>query len=198
MVAGDPGALLVIEMLPVVLPVAVGANVAVKEPLPPAAILLGTPLMLKPVPLALAAEIVSVALPVLFRVMVCAALELTATLPKLTLAGVMVNCGCDAVPVPVSAITIREPGALLVMVILPVKLPAVVGANFAVKEVFCPGFRVTGVVNPVMLNPAPDAVAAEIVTLAVPEFVSVTDTEALAPVSTLPKGMLDGLAESWP
>ena len=53
-------------------------------------------------------------------------------------------------------------------------------------------------VNPVMLNPVPDAPAAEMVTLAVPVFVSVTGTDPLAPVSTLPKGTLVGLAESCP
>jgi len=190
----------VIEMLPLALPVDVGANVAVKDALWPALMLvgIGNPLMLNPVPLALAAEIVRVALPVLFRVMVWGALAFTATFPKLTLPGVMESCGCVAVPVPVSAIVIGEPGALLVIEMLPVKLPAEAGANFAVREVFCPAFRVIGVDIPVMLNPVPDALAEEMVTLAVPEFVSVTATDAVAPVSTLPKGTLVGLAESCP
>ena len=189
-----------IEMLPLALPVDVGANVAVKDALWPALMLvgIGNPLMLNPVPLALAAEIVRVALPVLFSVMVCGVLVVTATFPKLTFPGVMVSCGCVAVPVPVSAIVIGEPGALLVIEMLPVKLPAEAGANFAVREVFCPAFRVIGVDIPVMLNPVPDALAEEMVTLAVPEFVSVTATDAVAPVSTLPKGTLVGLAESCP
>jgi hypothetical protein len=40
------------------------------------------------------------------------------------------------VPVPLRAIAIGEPGALLVMEMLPFALPAVVGANLAVTEVF--------------------------------------------------------------
>lgn len=81
---------------------------------------------------------------------------------------------------------------------LPVALPGVVGANFAVTEVFSPALIVIGTVNPLMLKPAPDAFAAEIVTLAVPVFVKVTGTDPLLPSIRLPKLMLAGLAESAP
>jgi len=57
---------------------------------------------------------------------------------------------------------------------------------------------VSGVANPVMLKPVPEAEAAEMVTLAVPEFVSVTDCEPLVPTGTLPKFTLVGFAESPP
>jgi hypothetical protein len=80
----------------------------------------------------------------------------------------------------------------------PVALPAVVGENFAVNDVLCPAFSVIGVVRPVMLNPAPDAVPDEIATLAVPEFVRVTLTEPLAPTSRPPKLMLPGFAVRFP
>lgn len=110
----------------------------------------------------------------------------------------MVSCGCAAVPVPLSAIARGEPAALLVMATLPVTAPAVVGANFTVNEVFCPALIVTGAVNPLMLNPVPEALAAEIVTLAVPVFVNVTGTEPALPSNRLPKAMLAGLAESAP
>jgi len=94
-VAGEPGALLVIEMLPVTLPVAVGANCAVNVVFDPALIVVGIarPEILKPVPLALAALIVNAALPVLDSVIVCGELLPTFTLPKATLAGLMVNWG---------------------------------------------------------------------------------------------------------
>ena len=72
---------------------------------------------------------------------------------------------------PLSGIVSSEPGALLVMETLPVKLLAEAGAKLTVKEVFCPALRVVGKDKPVMLNPVPEALAAEIVTLAVPEFV---------------------------
>jgi hypothetical protein len=91
-VAGEPGALLVIEILPVAAPEAVGANCVVNVVFAPALIVVGTakPLILKPAPDALAAEMVSPTLPVLVNVTVCAELPLTFTLPKATLAGVMV------------------------------------------------------------------------------------------------------------
>lgn len=56
---------------------------------------------------------------------------------------------------------------------LPVALPAAVGENLAVNDVLCPAVSVSGAVRPVMLNPVPDVLACEIVTLAVPEFVNV-------------------------
>jgi len=76
-------------------------------------------------------------------------------------------------PVPDNPIASGEPGALLVIETLPLALPVVVGVNLAVNEVFAPALIVTGTVIPLMLKPVPDALAAEIVTLAVPEFVSV-------------------------
>jgi len=55
-VAGDPGALLVIEIFPVAPPVDAGANWVVKETLAPGLIVCGTfrPLKLNPVPEAVA------------------------------------------------------------------------------------------------------------------------------------------------
>jgi hypothetical protein len=55
-VAGEPGALLTIEILPVSVPAAGGLNFAVNDVLPPALIVIGivAPLMLNPVPEALA------------------------------------------------------------------------------------------------------------------------------------------------
>ncbi len=99
---------------------------------------------------------------------------------------------------PLRAICKGEPGALLVIDMSPVTAPGVVGANFAVKEVFAPALIVTGTVNPLMLNPVPETVAAVIVTLAVPVFDNVTGTDPLLPSSKLPKGTLAGLAESAP
>jgi hypothetical protein len=103
-----------------------------------------------------------------------------------------------AVPDPVKAIESGELGALLTIEMLPLALPAVVGENFAVNDVLCPAFKVNGVVRPVMLNPVPDALPDEIATLAVPEFVTVTLTEPLAPTSRLPKLMLPGFAVRFP
>ena len=87
---------------------------------------------------------------------------------------------------------------MLLMETLPLALPAVVGENVAVNEVLCAGLRVSGAVTPLMVNPVPEALAAEMVTLAVPEFVNVTVCDPLLPTSTLPKLTLTGLGVSCP
>lgn len=81
--------MLMIEMLPTGLPAEVGANWAVSVVLRPAPSVCGTasPLMLKPVPDAVACEIVTFADPEFVNVIVCDPLLPTATEPKLTLAG---------------------------------------------------------------------------------------------------------------
>ncbi len=81
---------------------------------------------------------------------------------------------------------------------LPVKLLAEAGAKLAVKEVVCPGLRVAGTDKPVMLKPVPEVLAAEIVTLAVPELLNVKVCVPLLPTSTLPKLKLEGLGVSAP
>ena len=197
-VAGEPGALLVIEMLPEALPFTVGANFAVKDALPPAAIVAGSgsPDRLNPAPDAVACEMTVLAFPGLLSVMVAMPLLPTFTLLKLTLVGLIVSWGC--VPVPLSETDSGEFGALLTMEMLPLAFPAEVGANFAVNDVPCPAFSVIGVAKPLMLNPAPEALAEDTTTLAVPVFVNVTATETVAPMTKLPKLMLPGLALSRP
>lgn len=101
-------------------------------------------------------------------------------------------------PEPAKAIVNGVPGALLATEMLPVALPAAVGENFAAKVVVWPAARVAGTDSPVMLNPVPDALPCEMVTLAVPELVKVTFTVPLAPTSKLPKLMLDGFAAKLP
>jgi hypothetical protein len=102
------------------------------------------------------------------------------------------------VPLPLRAIVSAEFGALLVIEMLPVVLPTTEGENCAVNVVFCPALTVNGVDKPLILKPVPVTLAAEIVTLAVPEFVSVTICDPLLPTTTLPKLTLAGLAVSAP
>jgi hypothetical protein len=78
----------------------------------------------------------------------------------------------------------------------PVTLPDEVGPKTTLKVVFFPAAIVAGTVSPVMLNPVPDTVACEIVSVAVPPFVKLIVCELLLPVTTLPKLALAGLAES--
>ena len=101
-------------------------------------------------------------------------------------------------PLPLRAIVSAAFGALLVIEMLPVALPATEGENCAVNVLFCPALIVNGVDKPLILKPVPVTLAAEIVTLAVPEFVSAIVCDPLLPTTTLPKLTLAGLAASTP
>jgi hypothetical protein len=200
-VAGDPGALLLIEMLPEKLPLAFGENLAVKDVLPPAAIVAGiaSPERLNPVPEAFACDTTVLAFPGLLRVIVAVAVLPVPTLLKFTFVGLMLSKGCGgAVPMPLSAMPSGEFGALLAIEMLPLALPAEVGANLAVNEKAWPGLSVTGVAGAMKLKPGPEELAAEINTFAVPVFVNVTPTDSYAPVIRFPKLMLAGLADKRP
>lgn len=70
---------------------------------------------------------------------------------------------------------------LEVMVTLPLAAPPVGGANFTENDVLWPAFNVKGKLNPLRLNPAPPALAAEIVRLVPPVFVSVSGRLELLP-----------------
>jgi len=92
----------------------------------------------------------------LVKVIVCDPLLPVATEPKLTVDGFAVSCPC--VPVPDIAIAVGEPGALLTIEMLPVELPAAVGANVALNEALLPALIVIGMLAPLTVYPAPDAV----------------------------------------
>ena len=99
-------------------------------------------------------------------------------------------------PVPDSGILRLGFAPLDVTLMLPLVAPAVVGANITVNDALCPAVNVSGRVRPLKLNPAPLAVAAEMVRLLPPEFVSVPESDLDAPVCTLPKLKVDGLGET--
>lgn len=196
--SGEFGALLVRLTDPLTAPAEVGANTALNVADFPAAMLSGVliPDVLKPVPVTVTAVIVTEAVPPLVRSIVCELFVPVTTLPKAALLGVAASCGWVAVPL--RAIVRGDPGALLTIEMLPVGLPADVGANLAVSVVVRPAPSVFGVVNPLILNPLPDAVACEMVTLAVPEFVNVIVWVPLLPTPTEPKLTLAGLAPICP
>ena len=85
--------MLTIERLPVAAPAEVGAKMAENEALLPALIVIGmlAPLMLNPVPEGVAPVTVNVPVPAFVSVNVCVPLLPTATLPKATLAGLIVS-----------------------------------------------------------------------------------------------------------
>ncbi|MGD1212835.1 MAG: hypothetical protein ABR973_15955, partial [Candidatus Acidiferrales bacterium] len=105
------------------------------------------------------------ALPVFVRVTVCELLPPTLTLPKLTLDGVTVSCDCT--PVPLKAIGVGEPGALLVSEMLPEAVPEEVGAKTALNVVLLPG-EIVWAEKPVTLNPLPATLSCETVRFALP------------------------------
>ena len=141
--AGEPFVVSVID--PVEEPAAVGVNTALKFSVAPAATVVDvvSPDTLKPEPVALTCEKVSVALPVFFNVTTLESLFPTTTLPKATLVGLAEPSACR--PVPLSAIAAGDPGALLVIEMLPATLPSAVGANVTEKVVLAPALMLVGV-----------------------------------------------------
>lgn len=86
--------------------------------------------------------------PVFFNVSVWGDVLPSTTLPKLMLVGLVVRSPA-ATPVPESP-TFVVPLAVT-NAILPLALPAVVGANLTLKFPLCPTAKVTGAVIPLML-----------------------------------------------
>ncbi len=195
-VLGELGASLTSERLPDTLPVVVGANCTLRVLDCPGGRVIGkvSPLMVKPTPVALPCTMVKLAEPELVKVRFCRPVLPMSTLPKLALGGVTKSCGCT--PVPLRATVLGEMGALLSSERLPDTLPVAVGANCTLSVLDCPGGRVSGKVNPLMVKLAPVALACAMVRLAVPELVKVRFCRPVLPTSTLPRLMLGGVTES--
>ena len=138
------------------------------------------PLMENPVPLTVAAEMVTVGPPGLVRVSERFVLLPTCRLPKARLVGLAVRVP-GATPVPESAMLRLGFDPLEVMVTLPVAAPAAVGANFTENKVLWPAVRVTGRDRPLKLNPVPLALAAEMVMVVPPLLVSVPESDFEVP-----------------
>lgn len=127
--SGEPGALLASEIEPFTEPAELGEKATLNVVFWPALIETGVvrPEMLNPVPVTVAELIVSVAVPPLVIVTGVVFVFPSVTFPKATEVGFAEICACK--PVPLSGIVAGEPGALLVMEMLPEAVPAVVGAN---------------------------------------------------------------------
>jgi hypothetical protein len=132
-------------------------------------------------------ETVRLEFPVLVMVTLFELVLPAVMLPKLRLVGLADIVTDAAAPVPLTATVVGELDALLAIVIVPLRLPAVVGANCVLNVVLCPAFSVVGVGNPLKLNPAPPIVICEIVSDADPVFVSVKLCDFVWPSTTLPK-----------
>src|SRR5579859_1940395 len=85
----------------------------------------------------------------------------------------LTECAC-ATPVPVRVFVAGEFQALLVTLTLPVALPTTAGAKVTLTLAVCPGDKISPVTPPPALNPAPETVTVEIVTLKFPTLVRVT------------------------
>jgi hypothetical protein len=159
MTNGEFPALLTRDTDPVTTPAVVGANTMLNEELVPAPIVSGieSPLVLKPAPETFACVIVTLAAPVLVKLIFWELVIPVTTFPKLALEGVAERCPCT--PVPLNEIIREGSVAVLVIVTVPDAFPVTVGANLTVNEVFCPAPRVTGKESPVMLKPDPAALA---------------------------------------
>jgi hypothetical protein len=191
-VKGDPGALLVIETLPVAAEPFVGANVTLKDAVWPGfRVWFAKVDIVKTEPLTLAPVIETCAVPEFVIVTVEDVFWPTATLGKLTLDGLAFNAPCA--PAPLKLILRGDPGAVLAIETLPVAGVPFVGVNVTLNDALCPGDKVWAA-RADMANPAPVTPDPVIETEAVPEFVSVIDDEEFWPTATLPKLTLEGLA----
>jgi hypothetical protein len=79
---------------------------------------------------------------------------------------------------------------------VPLAAPAVVPFNQTTKLALCPASSVAGIDMLDSVNSLFEKLACEIVTIALPVFVTVAFCETLPPIVTLPKLKLDGLIEN--
>src|ERR1035437_8801351 len=162
--------------LPLAAPLVVGEKSTVNEVLWPAFSVKGnvSPLKLNPVPLAVAAEIVRLVPPELVKVPVNDFEVPIWMFPNARLAGFAASAP-GVTPVPESGMLKLGFAPVEVMLTLPLAAPLVVGVKSTVNDVLLPAFSVKGNARPLKLNPAPLAVAADIVRLVAPVLVSVSD-----------------------
>ena len=153
-----------------------GANFTVKDVLCPALSVTGIvmPLTLNPLPVADAAEMVTLLPPLLVRVTDWLPVEPTVTLPKVRLEGFGLRLPA-VVPVPATGMFKVGFEPFDEIVTLPLTAPPLPGANVTVHDALWPEFSIRGREGPLTLNPVPVADADEIVTLLPPLLVIVTD-----------------------
>lgn len=142
------------------------------------------------------AERTAVMPPVFVTEKLCVAVLPTATLPKLRFAELAVIepgcCCCDAVPL--TAMVAGVP-LLSATAIVPLKLPAVLGAKLTVNEMLCPAATLAGRVRPLGIKDAVDELMLESTTAVPLPLVTDTVLEELVPIVTLPKLRAAGLSE---
>jgi hypothetical protein len=110
-----------------------------------------TPLAVVSFALTVICEMVTFPVPLLVSVTLLELATPALTLPNAKLVGFADSITVPATPVPVSATVEGDVGALLVIVMVPGKLAAAVGANVALKVVLAPAATVLGVTSPLRL-----------------------------------------------
>ena len=179
----------VMVTVPLADPVELGENVTFALAVAPAARIKGVaiPPTVNPEPVIPTCEMVTLAVPVFViveeRVWLCP----TVILPKLRDAGLAPRVPTAFVPTPETGTVNVASEALEARVRLPFEVPDVEGANCTLKLALCPTARVAGALMPVRVYPAPLILAREILTLALPVFVTVPKIVWVLPTVTLPK-----------
>ena len=175
-VAGDPVALLVTVNVPFTLPaeagLKLGAMVRVCEGESVTGVL--APFTPNPVPLGIICEIVTSEFPVFVMPTFSETDPAVATFPKPMLVLVNASVRMAATPVPLSANVLGEEGALLTIDRLPGTVPAAVGRYCTLSELVAPGFKDSGRVMPLALNPLPVAFTWLMVSIPVPGLLTCT------------------------
>jgi len=95
--------------------------------------------------------------------------------------------GAEEAPDPDTLILVGELEALLVMVMVPERAPAVFGVKTTLKEVDWPAARDSGAVMPEVEKGPPETLTWEMETAELPVLVKVTVCVALLPVFTVAK-----------
>jgi hypothetical protein len=197
MVRGELEALLTTEIAPDADPVPGGKKVTVRLILWPGVNVIGRAglLRLNPVPERPNCEIVTLAVPVLVRVIIRVSADATATLPKARLLELGVSW--YVAPVPAREIVIGEPEALLMTETVPAAKPVCAGAKATLRVALWLGVRVTGKPGLMSVNPTPLADACEMTTAPVPVLVRVSVWTLFVETPTLPKLRAPALGLSW-
>jgi hypothetical protein len=174
---GEFVALLVIVTLPLIFPALFGSKATSNVAVCSGAIVapLSPLLVVTPVPATVTPEIVMLELPVFFKLTARVSVLPTVLFPKVRLVGDAEMVRVSAIPVPLRLSVSAVAPELFLSVIITLSVPVLAGANFSVKLLVLPAASVSGVVKPLVENPAPLILAVDRVALCAPVFFNCTD-----------------------
>ena len=155
-----------------------------------------TPLAVKPAPVTVTAETLTLEFPLFVSVVVSELLLPTETVLKFRLAGLAPTEWVAVRPVPDRLITSGEGLPFVTSVSDPLTVAMELGVKTTLNVTLAPAAIVVAVERPVTLKPVPTGVTCENVRVVLPPLVSVIGWELLFPMVTVPKLALVGLAEA--